>query len=144
MCYITKAINQENEDPIMRKRLICVLLCLVLTLALFACGKAPEEKPADMQSSLPGAAAVEDEPEATETPLTEREAAIEEAVRKALKLKDRPVSELYDAIGEPESEDAAPSCMGKGEDVNLYYDGFTVYTYKEGNSQVVVDAEINK
>ena len=70
MCYITKAINQENEDPIMRKRLICVLLCLVLTLALFACGKAPEEKPADMQSSLPGAAAVEDEPEATETPLT--------------------------------------------------------------------------
>ena len=65
-------------------------------------------------------------------------------MRKALKLKDRPVSELYDAIGEPESEDAAPSCMGKGEDVNLYYDGFTVYTYKEGNSQVVVDAEINK
>lgn len=128
----------------MRKRMICVLLCLVLTLALFACGKAPEEKPADMQSSLPGTAAVEDEPEATETPLSEREAAIEEAVRKALKLKDRPVSELYDAIGEPESEDAAPSCMGKGEDVNLYYDGFTVYTYKEGDSQVVVDAEINK
>ena len=85
-----------------------------------------------------------DEPEETEAPLSEREAAIEEAVRKALKLKDRPVSELYDAIGEPESEDSAPSCMGKGEDVNLYYDDFTVYTYKEGNSQVVVDAEINK
>ena len=128
----------------MRKRLICVLLCLVLTLALFACGKAPEEKPADMQSSLPGATAVEDEPEETEAPLSEREAAIEEAVRKALKLKDRPVSELYDAIGEPDSEDAAPSCMGPGEDVNLYYDGFTVYTYREGDKQTVVDAEISK
>ena len=98
----------------------------------------------DREVHLPGAAAVEDEPEEIEAPLSEREAAIEEAVRKALKLKDRPVSELYDAIGEPESEDSAPSCMGKGEDVNLYYDGFTVYTYKEGNSQVVVDAEINK
>ena len=128
----------------MFKRLLCVLLCLALTLALCACGKAPAEKPADMQSSLPGGAAVEDEPEETEAPLSEKEAAIEESVRKALKLKDRPVSELYDAIGEPESEDSAPSCMGEGEDVNLYYDGFTVYTYKEGDSQVVVDAEINK
>ena len=127
----------------MLKRMICVLLCLALTLALCACGKAPEEKPANMQSTLPGTAA-EDEPEATEAPLSEKEAAAEESVRKALKLKNRPVSELYEAIGEPESEDAAPSCMGKGEDVNLYYDGFTVYTYREGDSQIVVDAEINK
>lgn len=126
------------------KRIICVLLCLILTLALCACGRSVSERPANMQSSLPGAAAVDDEPEEAESPLSEREAAIEEFVRKALKLKNRPVAELYEAIGEPESEDAAPSCMGKGEDVNLYYDGFTVYTYRDGDSQVVVDAEINK
>lgn len=126
------------------KRIICVLLCLILTLALCACGRSVSERPANMQSSLPGAAAVDDEPEEAEAPLSEREAAIEEFVRKALKLKNRPVAELYEAIGEPESEDAAPSCMGKGEDVNLYYDGFTVYTYRDGDSQVVVDAEINK
>ena len=129
----------------MMKRLIALLLCLVMALALCACGgKTESEKPANMQSTLPGSASAEEEPEATEAPVSDKEAAIADAVKKALKLKDRPVSELYDAIGEPDSEDAAPSCMGSGEDVNLYYDGFTVYTYKEGNSQIVVDAEINK
>ena len=24
-----------------------------------------------------------------------------------------------------------PSCLGEGEDGNLYYDGFTVYTYRD-------------
>ena len=129
----------------MMKRMIALLLCLVLVLALCACGKAESEKPANMQSNLPGTtAAAAEEPEETEAPLSDREAAIAEAVKKALKLKDRPVSELYDAIGEPDSEDAAPSCMGPGEDVNLYYDGFTVYTYREGEKQTVVDAEISQ
>ena len=47
------------------------------------------------------------------------------------------VSELYDAIGEPESASYASSCLGSGEDGELVYDGFTVYTYKEGDSEVV-------
>ena len=126
------------------KRVICLLLCLLAVLALCACGSAKEsEKPADMQSSLPSTAAVEEEATESAEPVSDEAAAAREAVQKALKLKNRPVSELYDAIGEPESEDAAPSCMGPGEDVNLYCDGFTVYTYKEGNEQTVVDAEIN-
>ena len=126
------------------KRVICLLLCLLAVLALCACGSAKEsEKPADMQSSLPSTAAVEEEATESAEPVSDEAAAAREAVQKALKLKNRPVSELYDAIGEPESKDAAPSCMGPGEDVNLYYDGFTVYTYKEGNEQTVVDAEIN-
>ena len=124
----------------MMKRVITVLLCLALALALCACGgKTESEKPANMQSSLPGAAAEAEEAEETPAPVSDKE-----AVQKARKLKDRPVSELYDAIGEPDSEDAAPSCMGPGEDVNLYYDGFTVYTYREGDKQTVVDAEISK
>ena len=129
----------------MMKRMIALLLCLIMALALCACGgKTESEKPANMESSLPGTTASAAEPEETEAPASDRDTAIAEAVQKALKLKDRPVSELYDAIGEPDSEDAAPSCMGPGEDVNLYYDGFTVYTYREGDKQTVVDAEINK
>jgi hypothetical protein len=31
--------------------------------------------------------------------------------------------------------------MGDGEDGELHYDGFTVYTYKEGSSEKVVDVE---
>ena len=127
------------------KQILSMLLCLALALTLCACGEAPaaeSEKPANMQSSLPttGAAALEGDAE----PSPEIDAAAQEAVKTARKLKDRPVSELIEALGEPLSEDAAPSCMGSGDDVNLYYDGFTVYTYKEGDRQIVVDAELSK
>lgn len=51
------------------------------------------------------------------------------------------VSELYDAIGEPESSSYASSCLGSGEDGELVYNGFTVYTYKEGDSEVVQNVQ---
>ena len=51
---------------------------------------------------------------------------------------DQDISVLYELIGEPESSDYAPSCLGEGgEDGNLYYDGFIVYTYREGNKETV-------
>ena len=37
----------------------------------------------------------------------------------------------------PESSDYAPSCLGEGEDGNLYYDGFVVYTYRENGTETV-------
>ena len=43
----------------------------------------------------------------------------------------------YAAIGEPVSSDYAPSCLGEGEDGNLYYDGFTVYTYRDDTGETV-------
>ena len=56
---------------------------------------------------------------------------------------DKPLSELIALIGEPESSDYAPSCLnpGQGEDGMLYYDGFVVYTYKEGDTETVQDVE---
>ena len=53
------------------------------------------------------------------------------------------VEELIALIGEPQSSDYAPSCLnpGVGEDGNLYYEGFTVYTYKEDGVEEVVDVE---
>ena len=51
---------------------------------------------------------------------------------------DKSVQELYRLIGEPPKKDYAPSCLGEGgEDGNLYYDGFIVYTYKEGEKETV-------
>ena len=35
------------------------------------------------------------------------------------------------AIGEPDNSSYASSCLGPGEDGELYYDGFTVYTYRD-------------
>ena len=37
---------------------------------------------------------------------------------------------LTDAIGEPNNESYASSCLGDGEDGELSYNGFTVYTYR--------------
>lgn len=50
---------------------------------------------------------------------------------------DQPVDKLIEAIGEPLSKEYTDSCLGDGEDGNLVYDGFTVSTYKEGDSEIV-------
>ena len=49
------------------------------------------------------------------------------------------MDELIAAIGEPNSSDYAPSCLGEGEDGNLYYDGFTVYTYRDTSGAETVN-----
>ncbi len=49
----------------------------------------------------------------------------------------RPVSELYAAIGRPISSDYAPSCLIDGEDGELVYDGFIVYTEKGADYETV-------
>ena len=48
-------------------------------------------------------------------------------------------SSLIDALGAPISSSYAPSCLGPGEDGELIYDGFTVYTYREDGVETVED-----
>ena len=48
----------------------------------------------------------------------------------AQQMIGEPISALTDAIGAPENESYASSCLGDGEDGELSYDGFTVYTYR--------------
>lgn len=58
----------------------------------------------------------------------------------AANLVGRPVSELYAAIGQPVSSDYAPSCLVEGgEDGELTYNGFTVYTVKDASGETVYD-----
>lgn len=88
----------------------------------------PEETPAPVETTP------EPTPEPTPTPQAEPEndlkATAESFIGAAL-------DELIAAIGEPESSDYAPSCLGDGEDGNLYYDGFVVYTYRENGTETV-------
>lgn len=116
------------------KIILSVLLIAAMLFTLCSCSdsKAPDK---DMQSTLPGAdsGAIEsDDSDAAETPDE-----INKDKEIAESLIGREVSELYDAIGEPAESSYASSCLGSGEDGELHYDGFTVYTYREANSEII-------
>lgn len=121
------------------KKALTVLLAALLALSLAACGDAGTE---------PTAAPTE-EPAATEPAATEPAAGPEETepaaepedslLETAKTFEGADVNELIAAIGEPESSDYAPSCLGEGEDGNLYYDGFTVYTYRDVDGSETVN-----
>ncbi len=53
------------------------------------------------------------------------------AAAQALAEDNASVDELYEAIGEPENSNYVSSCLGDGEDGQLQYEGFTVYTYRD-------------
>lgn len=71
------------------------------------------------------------EPEPESKPAATREA--------AAAYIGRSVSSLIAAIGAPNGSDYAPSCLGDGEDGELFYDGFTVYTYRVNGTETVQD-----
>ena len=125
----------------MKKRIVYVLL-LALCLCLCACGEskeaaatpAPTEKATSSQQSvLPGATLQQAE--------EEPEAAADEDLEIAKSFLEKEVSGLIEVFGEPNDSDYGPSCLGNGEDGELHYDQFTVYTYREGDSEIVKDVE---
>ena len=126
------------------KKGIVILSCLVLTFALCACGgqeKEPTTPPtvALAQTEAPQIATEEvAAPETTAPQQTESEQDMVALVREYI---DKPIEELYEVIGQPLSSDYASSCIGDGEDGLLIYDGFVVYTYREGDVETVYDVE---
>lgn len=118
------------------KRFVVLMACIALLLC--ACG-APAQ---DATQSTAQATAAATQPTEATTAQQETQAPTEtvnEALELAKSCIDKPVEELYALIGEPERSDYAPSCLdgAEGEDGNLYYDGFIVYTYREGDSETV-------
>ena len=131
------------------KKITAIILALLMVLGLAACGgdnvevigstvitnddpvSTPEATPEATPEITP-----EPTPEATPEPNLE---AVPEADAKATaeSFIGAAIEELYAAIGEPASSDYAPSCIGPGEDGNLYYDGFVVYTYREDGMETV-------
>lgn len=132
------------------KKLTCMLLALTLLLGLAACGEEPAEvteEPAagsvePVEESAPPAEESVAPAEESEAPAEESEAPAEEEpspLEAAKEFEGAPLEDLIAAIGEPLSSDYAPSCLGEGEDGNLYYDGFTVYTYRDVDGSETVN-----
>ena len=129
------------------KKLIVILLAFVMLLGLAACGKekaAPTEAPINVQPKVEATAAPAETAAPTAAPTeAPTEAPAPAADKKALAESciDKDISELYALIGEPESSDYAPSCLVEGEDGALYYEGFVVYTTREGDVETVYYVE---
>ncbi|MCM1149361.1 MAG: hypothetical protein NC319_04650 [Butyricicoccus sp.] len=132
-------------------KIITLLLFAALLLGLCACGSEstgapspePEASAASEITSVPAAEpmaapepSAEPEPEPSTGPEPEPEF---DAKAAAEALVGADVSELYEAIGYPVSSSYAPSCLGDGEDGELVYDGFTVYTFKAASGAETVN-----
>ena len=129
------------------KKLIALLLAVLMIAGLCACGSTePEVTEENIPQTTQGAENNET-PETTEateevTEIIDETVPTEEqksAFELAQSCVDMTLDDLIALIGEPESADYAPSCLnpGVGEDGNLYYDGFIVYTYREGDTETV-------
>ncbi len=110
------------------KKITVLLLAALMLLSLAACGDTAGETTT---------------PETTTQQTTTQETTGADLKALAESCIDKSVEELYGLIGQPVSSDYAPSCLnpGEGEDGNLYYDGFTVYTYREGDEETVTYVE---
>lgn len=138
------------------KKTFALILIAALLLALAACGSgaaneaqtAEEEAPV-ITSVLPGASqsAPADEPEQapeeTAAPAQSETSDTAEIVARVLEMKGQPVEDLIELLGEPLSRDYSSSCLVEGgQDGQLVYDGFTVYTLVQADgTETIYDCE---
>lgn len=141
------------------KKLTALISALALLLFLCACSQA-EGTPSQNASQSPTASQpVSDEPvldtdqpgetssapvEGTDEPTHSEGLSSAELKEIAIGLIGHPVSELYDAIGQPNFSDYAPACTVEGEsydDGELHYDGFVVYTERTATGETVYDVD---
>lgn len=135
----------------MKKTLIFALILILLLTTLTACGaQSPSPAPTPEPTAAPPAPSLNAvlpgsdlQPSASEAPADETPAVDEAAFQAACACIGQDVDALYAAIGEPTDSSYAPSCIGAGEDGELYYEGFTVATYREGEKEIVQDVNIN-
>jgi len=118
-------------------RILAAIFTLTMCLCLCACGA--EDKPAELPAPTEAPAPAEESAAPVEEPVDDAvaEAPAEDLKAIAESYIEKEVSELFDAIGMPKESNYASSCIGEGEDGEHIYDGFTVYTYKEGESEIV-------
>lgn len=140
------------------KTYTALALILALLLALAACGapaaepstpETPDEAPI-MTSVLPGANqkpadnTTADAPEESAEPTSQEETPdTAEIVARVLEMQGQPVEDLIDWLGEPESREYSSSCLVQGgQDGQLSYDGFTVYTLVQPDgTETIYDCE---
>ena len=114
-----------------------------------AASEKPAESKAESKEESKAETAAKSKPAKQETAASSKEEKTEPVESKPVtetapaetaSLETKDVSKLYAAIGKPNSSEYASSCIGDGEDGLLYYNGFTVTTYRENGKETVQDA----
>ena len=100
-------------------KILCGLLIVAIFLPLCACGKTSGGKSSGELSS-------------------------EEKLELAEKAVGGSFAELEQLIGPAADERSAARCGTSGEDHEYSYDGFSVFTYSEGDSEIVEEVEKEK
>ena len=123
------------------KRILAIALLAVMILS--GCGGEQPATTPETETTAPQQTTEAPTETTTEAPSETTGEAAQDKKALAESCIDKSVEELYALIGQPNSSDYAPSCAGEegAEDGNLYYDGFTVYTLKQGDSETVVFVE---
>lgn len=60
-----------------------------------------------------------------------------------LHIGDVITQDVINSIGTPESVEQAPSCHYDGNDTLYYYTGYTLYTYRDGENDILYTIELN-
>lgn len=95
----------------LKKTAVAAGLCVLLAFSLTACGK-KNEPPATPEERL--------------------------ALAQTMAGEKADVDALIEAIGDPVSTTYVSSCLGDGEDGQLEYEGFTVYTYRDAEGKEAI------
>lgn len=123
------------------KRSILFLICALLLLNVGCASKNPAASTSgDLSQTESDSATIAGDAEDADQTTSGETRSVEEQIALVQSLIDAPIEDLYTAIDYPNDSAYASSCLGDGEDGELYYDGFTVYTYRDvDGSEVVYD-----
>ena len=120
------------------KKIIPVIIALMILLC--ACGSSAETKEgvevSGQSSVLPDANLKKDDSQESKTDEVAEEVD-PKVLEKARSYVGKQLTELIAEFGQPISAEYASSCLGDGEDGLIIFNGFTVETYREGDSEEI-------
>lgn len=126
-----------------KRNLIISALCILCALLLIGCGSsaAPAEAVPSAEPVAETAAPAESAAPTASLPDANLEPAGEPTPYEvAQDYIDRPLEDLLAVLGEPSASEYASSCLVQGAEDGMHqYDGFYVYTLKDGDMETVKD-----
>lgn len=115
----------------MSKKIVYLLICLCLALSLCACGNATDGGKTSSPASAPEKEEIADEKGSF--------IISDQKLEIGMNLTET----VLNALGDPNDVQNAPSCHFDGEDTIYIYDDYSLYTYADGDKNVLYLIEIS-